>query len=644
MDNGDIDAIFKMQRHLREHIEMLQYEFNKLVLNAEVAGRLQQAKTVVSDRITRCLQAYTQLWNGENSEHKAKWTKKRTTMSMPPGRCCMLRSHNSDLLIFDPEIERTTRKLRKARREEIQAMAEHRENDRHTQPEAIPIRDHFRPVINNHYSGIARGTINANNFELKPALINMVQQNQFAGTATSDPHVHLRTFLEITDTELATKFLSKYFPPAKSAQLKIELSTFRQTDFEQLYEAWERYKELLWRCPNHGFEDWVQIELFCNGLNGQTRTTVDAAAGGTIFAKSPAQAYDLLEQMTINSYQWPSERSGVQKTAGIYTVDPITSLTAQVSTLTTQIATMNKVSTSNTEGPSPVVEEAHFLEEAQYINNRNVGGFGGYRVGQISKQLTSQPSDAVQKNADPNLREVNAIFMQHEEIGVISKEEKVDQPTPSKRNRGKKGKSYDFDQRVDISLLPYPQRFLQLKAEFQKKKSLEDLKNLHSNIQSAEQEEVAFTGGDDKGRKENLPQKLQDPGEFVVPCEIGSQSVKKAICDSGASVNIMPSFLYEKLGLSRIKPTRLSLQMADKSVRTPLGIVEDVELKIEKIRLLADFVVLDMGNSQNVRAILGRPFLATAGAVIDLRQGKLNMAVDGQNIELKASKISYDPP
>ncbi|XP_075507395.1 uncharacterized protein LOC142544222 [Primulina tabacum] len=610
-------------------------------------------------------------------------------------------------------------------------MADHRENNRHIPPEAIPIRDHFRPAISNHYSGIARGTINANNFELKPALINMVQQNQFAGTATSDPHVHLMTFLEITNTvkinnvpddiirlrlfpfslrdqargwlqslplgsittwqELATKFLAKYFPLAKSAQLKIEISTFRQTDFEQLYEAWERYKELLRKCPNHGFEDWMQIELFYNGLNGQTRGTVDAAAGGTIFAKSPEQAYDLLEHMTINSYQWPSERAGVKRTAGVYAVDPITSLTAQVSALTTQLAAMNKVSISETESPSTVAEEKSITEEAQYVNNRNFGGFGGYlgkpsfedlvgtfvsesgkrmartesrldnlethmasivatlkilesQVRQITKQLTSQPSDALQKNADPNLREVNVIFMQHEEIGVVSKEEKVDQPTPSKRNRGKKGKSYDFDQCVDISLLPYPQRFLQLKVEFQKKKGLEDLKNLHSNIQSAEQEEVAFTGGDDKGRQGNLPQKLQDPREFVVPCEIGSQSVKKAICDSGASVNIMPSFLYEKLGLSRIKPTGLSLQMADKSVRTPLGIVEDVELKIDKIRLLADFVVLDMGNSQNVRAILGRPFLATAGAVIDLRQGKLTMEVDGQNIELMASKISYDPP
>lgn len=110
---------------------------------------------------------------------------------------------------------------------------------------------------------------------------------------------------------MTTKFLVKYFPPTKSAQLKIEINTFRRNDFEQLYEAWERYKELLRRCSNHGYEYLVQIELFYNGLNVQTRGTIDAAPGGTIFAKSHDQAYDLIKQMTINSYHWPSERSGM---------------------------------------------------------------------------------------------------------------------------------------------------------------------------------------------------------------------------------------------------------------------------------------------------------------------------------------------
>ncbi|XP_073033709.1 uncharacterized protein [Primulina eburnea] len=397
--------------------------------------------------------------------------------------------------------------------------------------------------------------------------------------------------------------------------------------------------------------------------------------------------------MTINSYQWLSERSGVQKTAGVYVVDPITSLTAQVSALTAHIAAMNKPNQSTSDVALVTAAEEPVVEEAQYINNNR--GYGGYRgkpsfedlvgtfvvesgkrmsrtesildnlethmasigatlkilesqVGQITKQLTSQPSGAVQKTVDPNLREVNAIFIHHEEICVVGREEKeVERPpmrdeklSPTKGARGKKSERYDLNKCIDISLLPYPQRFLQLQAEFQKKKGLEELKNLHTNNEFVDQVEGEVT----EGTRRNPPQKLLDPGEFIVPCEIEGQSVENAICDSGASVNIMPGSLYEKLGLSKMKPTRLSLQMADKSVRIPLGIVEDVELKIDKLKVLTDFLVLDMRDSQNVRTILGRPFLATAGAVIDLRQGKLTMEVDGQNIELKASKISYDPP
>ncbi|XP_073120723.1 uncharacterized protein [Henckelia pumila] len=77
---------------------------------------------------------------------------------------------------------------------------------------------------------------------------------------------------------MASKFLAKYFPPAKSAQLKIEITTFKQQDFEQLYEAWERYKELLRKCPNHNFPDWEQIELFYNGNQSSTETASLATA------------------------------------------------------------------------------------------------------------------------------------------------------------------------------------------------------------------------------------------------------------------------------------------------------------------------------------------------------------------------------
>ncbi|XP_073035192.1 uncharacterized protein [Primulina eburnea] len=222
-------------------------------------------------------------------------------------------------------------------------MAENRYNQNEL-PREVPIREHFRPVINALYSGIARGTIAANNFELKPALINMVQQNQFGGAATADPHLHLRTFLEITDTGSR-----KELGPISTAGKK---------------------------CPNHGYADWVQIELFYNDLDGPTRGNVDSAIGGTIVSKTPDEAYELLEQMTINNYQWPSKRSGSRKPAGVYAVDPITSLTAQVSALTAQIAAMNKPGQSMSDVALVTPEEEPVVEEAQYINNR---GFGGYR-------------------------------------------------------------------------------------------------------------------------------------------------------------------------------------------------------------------------------------------------------------------------
>ncbi|XP_075473896.1 uncharacterized protein LOC142504942 [Primulina tabacum] len=111
----------------------------------------------------------------------------------------------------------------------------------------------------------------------------MVQQNQFGGAATADPHLHLRTFLEITD-----KGSSKELAPISTSGEYYYMNRF-------------------------GYEVSVKIELFYNGLDGPTRGNVDAAAGGTIFSKTLDEAYELLEQMTINSYQWPSERSGDQR-------------------------------------------------------------------------------------------------------------------------------------------------------------------------------------------------------------------------------------------------------------------------------------------------------------------------------------------
>ncbi|XP_073294548.1 uncharacterized protein [Primulina huaijiensis] len=218
-------------------------------------------------------------------------------------------------------------------------------------------------------------------------------------------------------------------------------------------------------------------------------------------------------------------------------------------------------------------------------------------VGKITRQLTSQSS----------------------EIGMVERERKRLIPHPSKKKS-------------------------QLQAKASEKKGLEVFKNLYINIYSADMEEVTLTEGGDEEIQRNLPQKLQDLGEFIVPCAIKGQMVGKVICDSGASVNVMPSSLYEKFGLSRMKTTELILQLADKSFKIPLRFVDDVEVQIDKLRLPSYFVVLDIENSQNVLVILGRPCLATVGAIIDVKQRKLRMEVEGQMVVIKASKRSHDPP
>ena len=151
--------------------------------------------------------------------------------------------------------------------------------------------------------------------------------------------------------DLVQKFLSKFFPPAKTAKMRIEINNFAQYEGETLYEAWERYKELLRRCPHHGLPKWMQVHNFYNGLSGTTRTLIDASAGGALMKKTEDEAYELLEDMATNNYQWPSERSIPKKTAGLHEVDAITNLTAQIASLSKQLQstqlTANAIQTSS---------------------------------------------------------------------------------------------------------------------------------------------------------------------------------------------------------------------------------------------------------------------------------------------------------
>ena len=117
------------------------------------------------------------------------------------------------------------------------------------------------------------------------------------------------------------------------------------------------------------------------------------------------------------------------------------------------------------------------------------------------------------------------------------------------------------------------------------------------------------------------PVKYKDPGSPTISVNIGGTCIDKALLDLGASVNLLPYLVYKQLGLGELKPTNITLSLADRLVKVPKGIVEDVMVKGDKFYYPVEFVVLDtepiVSGPNHVRIILGRPFLATANAIIN---------------------------
>src|SRR4051812_13341816 len=120
-----------------------------------------------------------------------------------------------------------------------------------------------------------------------------------------------------------------------------------------------------------------------------------------------------------------------------------------------------------------------------------------------------------------------------------------------------------------------------------------------------------------------IPEKLGDPGIPTIPCLIRNNYVRTALCDIGAGVSVMPFCLYKRIFLEKLIPTDISLQMDDKSTAIPIGICEDIPVEVANCLILTDFVVLDMPEDGSMYIILGRPFLYTAGAIIDCNKGKV---------------------
>ena len=202
--------------------------------------------------------------------------------------------------------------------------------------------EYFAPISSNAPSCIVLPTTSATHFELKPAIIQLLPS--FYGLDREDPYMHVKDFLEICSTfkfqnfsdesvklrlfpfslkdkskawlnslptgsittwdQLYNKFLLKFFPMSKTDSLRREISEFFQKDNEEFYECWERFKDLLLKCPHHGFEKWRLVKYFYDGLTPSNRQMIQSMHTGNFLKFQGQEAWDALEDLSVNSQQW----------------------------------------------------------------------------------------------------------------------------------------------------------------------------------------------------------------------------------------------------------------------------------------------------------------------------------------------------
>ncbi|CAN6586824.1 unnamed protein product [Malus baccata var. baccata] len=444
------------------------------------------------------------------------------------------------------------------------------------------------------YADVEDGTT----FEIKPHILNIL--SSFHGLPNSDPNMHLADFIEACDNTIIRGFSSEAIK----------------------------------------FDSNLQMNIFYDGLNATTKSQVNVSAGGSLMSKSAREAFELFDMMSSESQQWTEEQT--QK-RGVFEISQSSP------NVSAQIAKMEK----NFNVKFAALIQVSSMPSAQ-------------EACIICSETTHDITQCPNKDSYPELVQEHVNMPRSEAISAAGI------PDPSASDKVQSRPNFDANKEKGLGSLfapsdkppykpplPFPQRqqqrskdqqcieFMKTLAKVQINLPLLDaikhipsyakfLKELCSKKKKfLEYENVILTEQCSAVLLHKLPPKKKDPESFTISCTIGSLDFHKVLIDLGASVNLMPYSVFQKLGEGELKPTSVSLQLADKSVTYPLGILEDVIIKVDKFYLLADFIILDMEEDKEVPLILGRPFMATARTLIDLEAGILTLRVQGESVVFK---------
>nr|GEU40937.1 reverse transcriptase domain-containing protein [Tanacetum cinerariifolium] len=475
-----------------------------------------------------------------------------------------------------------------------------------------------------------------------------------------------------------------------------EITNFCQRLDESLFEAWERYKLSIDRCPNHNMLPVTQIDTFYNGLTLRHHDTINAAAGGTFMKRRPEECYDLIENMTAyhndwdTSTQWSESYSYITSSSDLeiaalkaemakinknlmrvlqvnqqvkavtpnlklmvvliptMIVQPplakpktyilreptkvandailknmqtnMTSLTIcnlELKNMFGQFMKMNITSSSGS-GILPSNTITNPKEDLKGITTRSGTAYQGpmipttsfslpkvvERETEVTKDTMPPTNNGSTKDVQPLVVQIETLMPNYEPV-VAPINEPVVAPVSALKPNLKRSISYPstlHDQKLSDKTNDQKDKFFKIFQDLNFNSSFIDalilmpkfgpsVKSLLTNKDKLFK--LARTSLNEHCSAvllKKLPEKLGDPDKFLIPCDFPRMAECLALADLGASINLMPLSVWNKLSLPKLTPTLMTLELVDRSISQPIGVAEDVYVKVGKFHFSADFV------------------------------------------------------
>nr|GEZ82107.1 DNA-directed DNA polymerase [Tanacetum cinerariifolium] len=498
----------------------------------------------------------------------------------------------------------------------------------------------------------------------------------------------------LTWEDLVSKFINQFFPPSKTTYLRNEITNFLQKPHETFNEAWKRFKDLLRQCPHHGFSELHQLDIFYNALNPNDQDALDSAAGENFLDKIPRECLSIIESKSKVRYsrsRVTDVRANVN--APLHTSSHSNSFDLQ------QIAAsledkldirMNrfekylndmKNSFITPTAPLKAIEEgvvyqnhpqqALNYQEPSQQNTVTQGKFEAYttandanmnnvqlKFDNFQKNQQDFQKKFEQKHDDFQNQMIN--FMQN----LYNNKPSSSSSLPSNTIPNPKGEAKAITTRSGMSYkeppIPPPGVEQQEPIEETTDTELPSTEDIQPPSSSPPSNTIPNPKGEAKAITTKSGMTYKEPP--IPPPGVEEQESIEETTDTElpSTEDIQPPLVQVQVQVQKDKPieepsiklklathndTKMVLELADRTISKPTGVTENVFVKAGKFYFPADFVVLDFIADPRVPLILGRPFLSTAHALIDVYEGEIILRHDDQSLTLKCGdnpSISYN--